>query len=131
MVFQPDMNVFSFFFPALALQCYVSEMAAHPKGALTKLHACVSPCVYVRVPVCTHAYVCVTLSEAFLFNHLREISNIPLKLNMKGNLLYFYSLSLHREPGNYLFHFASDSWKAHGWRQREREREKEDGDREK
>lgn len=44
-----------------------------------------------------------TLSEAFLFNHLGEISNIPLKLNMKDNLLYFYSLSLCREPGNYLF----------------------------
>lgn len=106
-------NMFSayFFPPVFALLFYVFGKQQHiPKGALTKaicmrvVHvflACVRVCVQV----------CVTLSGALLFNHLQEISNIPLKLNMKGNLLYFYALHLCRESGNYLPQSAWDLWK--------------------
>ena len=104
---------FSFFFFFLLLQFLHLRNSRHiPNGVLARALVCarVSP---LPVPVCLYVRACVTLSGAFPFNHLGEISNIPLKLNMKGNLLYFYLLSLCREPGNYLFHSASDLWKAH------------------
>lgn len=83
--------------------------------------------VYLFVCVCKSVWPC---QECFLFNHPREISNLALKLNMKGNLLYFYSLSLHKEPGNYLIFFFSPSQISRmNGKEREREwREKSDGE---
>lgn len=58
--------------------------------------------LWLCVCMCKSVWPC---QERFLFNHLWEISNLPLKLNMKGNLLYFYLLSVSKEPGNYVFFF--------------------------
>ena len=78
---------------------------------------CTCVCVCVHVHVCVHIWV--TLSRVLLFNHLGDISNVPLKFNMKGNLLYFFSTSVRRDRGKLSTHCS-----AHYLR-RQKERRKE------
>lgn len=55
------LNAFFFFLSVSAFQFYVSETAVHPKGVLTKLSVCVSPCVCVCV--CLHMSIHVCLCD--------------------------------------------------------------------